>query len=213
MAPAIEAAELTVADLTEKFGPIPAYRIRNEPRPGQATEQDVIELSLREDRLYELVDGVLIEKMMGFYESYLALRLGKLLSIFVDDNDLGIVAGADGTVRLSPGLVRIPDVAFVSWERLPQREVPRDPIANLAPDLAIEVLSKGNTKREMSRKLDDYFAAGVRIVWYVDPKTESVEYYTSPTSSTLVKAPESLDGGEVLPGFRLPLDQLFKRSK
>lgn len=213
MAQAIEAAELTVADLTEKFGPIPAYRIRNEPHPGQATEQDVIELSLCEDRLYELVDGVLIEKMMGFYESYLSLRLGKLISIFVDDNDLGIVVGADAMVRLALGLVRIPDVSFVSWDRLPEREVPRDPIAKLVPDLAIEVLSKGNTKREMSRKLEDYFAAGVRLVWYVDPKTESVQCYTSPMSSTLVKAPEALDGGEVLPGFALPLDQLFKRRK
>lgn len=213
MAQAIEAAELTVADLTEKFGPIPAYRVRNEPHPGHATEQDVIELSLREDRLYELVDGVLIEKMMGFYESYLALRLGKLLSIFVDDNDLGIVVGADAMVRLTLGLVRIPDVSFVSWDRLPENEVPREPIANLVPDLAIEVLSKGNTKREMSRKLEDYFAAGVRLVWYVDPKVESVECYTSPTTSTLVKAPEALDGGEVLPRFVLPLDQLFKRKK
>jgi Uma2 family endonuclease len=213
MAQAIEAAELTVADLTDKFGPIPAYRIRNEPRPGQATEQDVIELSLREDRLYELVDGVLIEKMMGFYESCLGIRIGKLLSNFVDDHDLGVVAGADGTVRLAPGLVRIPDVAFVSWERLPQNEIPSDPIADVAPDLAVEVLSAGNTKKEMARKLEDYFAAGVRLVWFVDPKTASVQCYTSPTALTLVKSPESLDGGEVLPGFVLPLDQLFKRKK
>jgi len=64
----------------------------------------------------------------------------------------------------------------------------------------------------MSRKLEDYFAAGVRLVWYVDPKAESVECYTSPTTSTLAKAPESLDGGEVLRGFALPLDKLFKRK-
>ena len=213
MAQAIETAELTLVDVLEMFGPIPAYRIRNEPHPGQATEQDVIELSLREDRLYELVDGVLVQKMMGFYESYLALRLGKLLSIFVDDNDLGIVVGADAMMRLALGLVRIPDVSFVSWDRLPEREVPRDPIVNLAPDLAIEVLSKGNTKQEMARKLEDYFSAGVRLVWYVDPKTESVQCYTSPTISTPVKAPEALEGGAVLPGFTLPLDALFKQAK
>lgn len=213
MAQALETAELTVADLAEKFGPIPYSRIRHQPAPGTATEQDVIELSLREDRLYELVDGVLVQKMMGFYEDYLGCLLIKLLGNFSDQHDLGIVLGAGGMLRLAPGLVRIPDVSFVAWNRLPQREVPRDPIANLAPDLAIEVLSKGNTKREMSRKLEDYFASGVRLVWYVDPKSESVQCYTSPTASKLVKTPEALDGGEVLPGFRLPLDQLFKQSK
>jgi Uma2 family endonuclease len=173
----------------------------------------VIELSLHEDRLYELVDGVLVEKMMGFYESCLAIRLATLLSNFVNDHDLGVVAGADGAVRLTPGLVRIPDVSFISWDRLPGRETPRDPIADLAPDLAIEVLSKGNTKQEMARKLENYFAAGVRMVWHLDPKTATARCFTSPDSSVLVKANESLDGGAVLPGLTLRLDQLFEQPK
>ncbi|HEV7225559.1 MAG TPA: Uma2 family endonuclease, partial [Pirellulales bacterium] len=89
----------------------------------------------------------------------------------------------------------------------------RDDIANLAPDLAAEVLSKGNTKQEMARKLDDYFGAGVRLVWHLDPKTATAECYTSPTTSVLVKANESLDGGAVLPGFLLRLDKLFEEPK
>lgn len=213
MSQAIEAAELTVADLTEKFGPIPYSRIRHQPAPGTAMEQDVIQIALHEDRLCELVDGVLVEKTMGNYESCLAALLIHFLWAFVREHDLGYVLATDGMARLAPGLVRIPDASFVAWDRLPNRRVPRDPISELAPDLAVEVLSKTNTKREMSRKLDDYFAAGVRLVWYVDPKTESVQCYTSPTTSTMVKAPEALDGGEVLPGFILPLNQLFEQPK
>ncbi len=205
--------ELTLADVLDLFGPIPAYRVRHLPAPGTATEQDVIDIAENEDRLCELVDGVLVEKMMGFYESYLALRLGKLLSVFVDDHRLGIVVGADAMMLLAPGLVRVPDVSFISWDRLPERRVPRDPIANLAPDLAIEVLSKGNTKKEMSRKLQDYFAAGVRFVWYIDPNSQTAQCYTSPTDSLLVKTHESLDGGEVLPGFSLPLKTLFEEAQ
>ena len=72
-------------------------------------------------------------------------------------------------VWLFRGLVRIPDVAFTSWERLPGRRVPPEPIPELAPDLAVEVLSQSNTEAEMTRKRGEYFAAGVRLVWLVDP--------------------------------------------
>jgi Uma2 family endonuclease len=213
MAQALDAAELTVADVLELFGPIPAYRIRHEPRPGTATEQDAIELSLHEDRLYELVDGILVEKTMGAYESYLGCLLIKLLGNFCDQHDLGFILGADGLLRLAPGLVRIPNVSFISWDRLPRRQIPRDPILGLAPDLAVEVLSKGNTKQEMARKLHDYFTAGVRMVWYLDSKTATAQCYTSPEASVVVKADESLDGGLVLPGFRWPIASLFEEPK
>ncbi len=205
--------ELTVADVLDLFGPIPAYRVRHQPAPGTATEQDVIDIALHEDRLYELVDGVLVEKTMGSYESYLANLLAYFLTGYVREHDLGYVLTTDGMARLAPGLVRIPDASFISWERLPDRRVPRDAIAKLAPDLAVEVLSKGNSKKEMTRKLADYFAAGVRLVWYVDPKNATVQCFTSPQDSVLVKAPGSLDGGDVLPGFSLPLKTLFEESK
>jgi Uma2 family endonuclease len=104
----------TAADLVEHFGAVFLHRIRHDPPPGSATERDVIEIHNREDRLYELVDGVLLEKTVGTYESYLAMLLGQLLGVYVRQNDLGIVLGADGMMRLAPGLVRIPDVSFVS---------------------------------------------------------------------------------------------------
>ncbi|MEX2560903.1 MAG: Uma2 family endonuclease [Pirellulales bacterium] len=199
----------TLADLVDLLGPIPAHRIRHSPPPGAATQQDVVRLERQEQRLYELVEGVLVEKAMGFYESYLAGVLVKLIGNYLDRNNLGIVTPPDGMVCLRPGLVRIPDVAFISWERLPGRAIPRDPIPNVAPDLAVEILSEGNTEQEMRRKLNDYFAARVRRVWYVDPASRSVTVYTSPAAFTVLHEHETLDGGDVLPGFRLPLDTFF----
>lgn len=149
---------------------------------------------------------------MAYYESHLALRIGASLDNFNEDCDLGVVAGADGMMRLAKGLVRIPDVSFVSWERFPHRTIPRTPIPSLVPDLAVEVLSESNTPREMARKLDEYFSLGVRLVWIVDPETESVEVYTSRDQCTKVERTGTLDGGDVLPGFKLSLRKLFKRT-
>ena len=88
---------------------------------------------------------------MGIYESYLAARLIQLLAEFVREHQLGIVLGADGMRRLTPGVVRIPDVSFISWNQLPVRRVPQVPIADLGPDLAVEVISPSNTAREMEQ--------------------------------------------------------------
>ena len=82
-------------------------------------------------------------------------------------------------MRLAPGLVRIPDVSFVSWDRFPDRRVTREPVPAIAPDLAVEVLSESNTKAEMDRKLREYFAAGARLVWYLDPEDRTVRVYTA----------------------------------
>jgi Uma2 family endonuclease len=199
----------TVADLLKRLGDIPPSRVRLVPTPGTATEKDVIEADDRHDRLCELVDGVLVEKVMGYEESRLTVWLAYFLVDFVRRHDLGIVSGADGTIRLMPGLVRIPDIAFVSWERWPRRKGRREPIPNLAPDLAVEVLSKGNTRKEMERKLREYFAVGVRLVWFVDPRTRSARVYTDPKRSTLLGEDQTLDGGAVLPGFTLSLRELF----
>jgi Uma2 family endonuclease len=203
---------VTLADLLQRFGPIPAARIRYDPPPGTATEQDVITLEAKDNRLFELVDGVLVEKAMGFYESYLAMRLGRFLLAFVEQHDLGIVAGEAGMLRLAPGLVRIPDVSFVSWDRLPDRRIPRQPIPDLTPDLVAEVLSESNTAREMDQKLHEYFAAGARLAWYVLPDLQEVHVYTAPDRREVITADHTLHGGEVLPGFTLPVHQLFDEA-
>lgn len=199
----------TLADLFEEFGPMPISRIRTDPPPGTATEADVLRILDHENRLCELVDGILVEKTTGFDESRLAADLIFVLNGFVKPRKLGIVTGADGTIKLARGLVRIPDVAYFPWDRLPNRRRPRQPIPRIAPDLAVEVLSPSNTRQEMQRKLKDYFAAGVRLVWYIDPAALTAQAYTSPTAKKTLRENQALDGTDVLPGFSLPLRELF----
>ncbi|AGA24922.1 Uma2 family endonuclease [Singulisphaera acidiphila] len=204
-------AEWTVADLFERFGPIPFRRIRQFPAPGTGTEKDVIDLRDRERRLFELVDGVLVEKAVGVQESYLAILIAALLGEFAARGDLGMVLGADGMARLVPGLVRIPDVSFISWDRLPGRQVPLAPILEVAPDLAVEVLSPSNTSQEMERKLLEYFEAGVRLVWYVDPAPRTVRVFTAPGQCLVLGEDQAIDGHPVLPGLSIPIRPLFER--
>lgn len=199
----------TIADMLAQLGDVPANRIRLTPLPGTATEQDVLDVQAHTDRLCELVDGVLVEKTMGYRESLLAVAVASYLREFVRAKGLGIVLGADGTLRILPRQVRIPDVCFIGWERFPGRELPPVPIPAVAPDLAVEVLSPGNTEGEMQRKLRDYFTAGVRLVWYIDPTTRTARAYTAPDQSTTYGEADRLPGGDVLPGFELPLAELF----
>jgi Uma2 family endonuclease len=201
----------TMADLLKDLGGIAPKRVRLKPAPGKATERDVITLHDRTNRLFELIDGVLVEKVMGFLESSLAIHVGYLLATFLEEHDLGILAGPDGTLRLMPGLVRIPDISFVSWTRLPGRVLPIEPIPDLIPDLAVEVLSKGNTKGEMQRKLKEYFLTGVQLVWFVDPQTRTIQVYTAPDQDVTLAEGQILDGGEVLPGLALPVSKVFAK--
>jgi Uma2 family endonuclease len=201
----------TIADLIEQLGGISPRRIRAHPPPGTATERDVTRIERREQRLYELVDGVLVEKAMGFTESVLAMGLVGYLMEYLRRKDRGILAGEGGTLRLMPGLVRIPDISFVSWERLPGRKLPMVPIPGLAPDLAVEVLSKGNTAGEMARKLKEYFLAGVRLVWFVDLRRRTVTVYTAPDQRLVLAEDDTLGGGDVLPGVAISLRELFAK--
>ncbi len=209
MTTAVQPTTWTAADLGNRFGPMPLWRIRFNPMPGEATEEDVLDVLSKEGKLCELVNGVLVEKVMGMRESCLATMLVHILRTFLNGRRLGTVSGADGLMRLAPGLVRIPDVAFISWDKFPGRRLPDAPIPDLFPDLAVEVLSRSNTEEEMAQKLRDYFDSGVRLVWFVDPETRTVEVNTSSDHSTVLREDQTLDGGDVLPGFSLPLRQLF----
>jgi Uma2 family endonuclease len=199
----------TLADLVAELGGIPLNRIRLRPPPGTATEHDVLDMEARKNRLCELVDGVLVEKTMGYLESLLAGAILAHLRAFVLPKNLGSVSGADGMMRLFPGLVRMPDVAYASWSRFPGGRLPNDPIPDLAPDLAVEVLSRSNTPAEMERKRREYFEAGVTVVWMVEPRQRTVSVFSSPEESVDFTEEDTLDGGDVLPGFQLKLRDLF----
>lgn len=202
--------ELTLADLSRLFGAMPAWRIRTVPTPGTATEEDVIEIEGKEHRLCELVEGVLVEKTVGYRESYLAVQLVTELWSFVKPRKLGIVTGEGGMMRLFPGLIRIPDVAFAGRDKFPDLRLPTDPVPSLVPDLAVEVLSEGNTPEEMSRKLAEYFDTGVRVVWYFDPRRKTVQIFTGPETATLLTERDTLTGGDVLPGFTLSIKAFYE---
>jgi len=202
----------TLAELIDRLGDVPLERIRFHPPPGTATERDVDARPDGVKRLCELVDGVLVEKPMGYYESRVAGLIFHHLEAYLETNDLGPVFGADAPLRLSPGLVRLPDVSFMLWSQFSNRELPPESIPDLAPDLAVEVLSPTNTAREMERTLREYFRAGARLAWYVEPELRTIRVYTSPTESQLLTAADTLDGGSLLPGFTLSIAKLFDRA-
>ncbi len=203
----------TVADLLHQLGDIPANRVLWDPRPGTATEADVVRhVDGDNKRLVELIDGTLVEKTMGAYEGRLGYLVGHFLEDYLEEHDLGVGFGADSTLRILPRQVRLPDVSFVSWTKLPNRELPAESVAVLVPDLAVEVLSESNTRREMERKRKDYFTAGVRLVWQIDPDTRSAEVFIGPDKPTAIGPDGELDGADVLPGFRLSLARLFERA-
>jgi Uma2 family endonuclease len=196
----------TLGDLLRRFGDIPADRVRFTPVPGTATVED---LTREGNEGCELVEGTLVEKPVGLRESVLTAYLSALLDPTVRGRNLGILSGRKGTYELVSGLVRLPDLAFVSWDRLPGRRLPVEPVPNVVPDLAVEVLSASNTLGEMTRKRREYFSAGVRLVWEIDPRARTVRVYTSETAFQDLTAADTLDGAPVLPGFTLPLADLF----
>jgi Uma2 family endonuclease len=199
--------EWTMADVRAHLGGVPLGRIRSFPPPGMAREAD----ALRGERVCELVDGILVEKPMGFYESTLAGLLLTAINVYLETNPIGIATGEKGPLWILPRRMRMPDVAFVRWDKFPGRRIPRKRTPRVAPDLAVEILSRGNTKAEMDLKLREYFKAGVRLVWYIDAKTRKARVYTSPTDVQRLGTNGVLDGRDVLPGFQLRLKDWFDK--
>ena len=202
-------AARTLADMLARLGDIPPERIRMRPAPGTATERDLLKSLDDGPAICELVDRTLVEKPMGYEESVLTMLLAEFLSAFVRKRKLGRVSGPDGVMRLWPGLARAPDIAFAAWARFPGGKLTRAAVPNLVPDLAVEVLSRSNTPAEMKRKREEYIRAGVRLIWIVDPATREVHVFAPRRKPVVLTAADVLDGGKVLPGFELPLRELF----
>ena len=203
-------SDWTLADLQRHLA-VPLERIRLFPSPGVATEGDLVRLLDEKTGLCELVDGGLVGKTMGYGESNVAVIVAQLIMVYLDNNPIGMVIGESGPVRTVASQVRLPDVGFIRYERLPKNDGARRAVLPVAPDLAIEILSPSNTVKEMQRKLEEYFAAGSQLVWYIDPVARPTKGYVSPTNYAEIDAAGTLDGGDVLPGFRLSLADVFKR--
>lgn len=200
----------TLADVLRDLGDISPDRIIWTPRPGTATEVDQLRLvDGHPKRLVELIDGILVEKAMGYREALFAMTLGSILMGFVRPRKLGVLAAPDAILRFQKGRNRMPDISFTAWANLPSADAHLKPVAKYAPDLAVEILSEGNTRKEMERKRREYFAGGTALVWIVDPDARTVAVYTDPDAHAVLTAADTLDGGAVLPGFALPLADLF----
>lgn len=158
----------------------------------------------------ELVQGELI--MMspaGSRHGAIAARMAHLLLDFVETRALGVVLGAETGFKIAsdPDTVRAPDAAFVRADRvgetLPQGFFPG------APDLAVEVLSPDDRASEVLAKVEDWLAAGCLAVWVVDPKTRTVAVYRADGQGVILKATDTLSGGDILPGLELPVASVF----
>ncbi len=201
----------TPANLEEflaELGGIDARRVVNEPTPGTADLDSLAKANGTGKRLCELINGTLVEKAMGYEASIVAAVIARILGMFVAQHRLGLVSGADGLFQLLTS-VRGPDVAFVHKDRLPNGRMPNEAYPRLAPNLAVEVLSPGNTKSEMSRKCLEYFHAGVQVVWMVDCVNRSVAVYTAPAKYKILSENDLIDGGVALPGFSCLVSDFF----
>lgn len=167
------------------------------------------------DRRYELIKGVLkvmspTKPLHGVICARITVQLGR----FVEEYNLGEVFGAETgfLIEVDPDTVVGADAAFVSHERLATVET-FEKFFPFAPDLAVEVLSPGNTVNEIDEKINFYFAAGARAVWVFNPKRRTVAVYRSPFDVRILSEQDTLEGSDVLPQFRLELSKLFAVGK
>jgi Uma2 family endonuclease len=189
--------------------------ISSSPAPlGDFPEPDAVPLSaVIDDRLYEVVEGQIVRlPPMGASETEIAFLIAFALNEIVKPQKLGKVVvellfRIDGESKLK----RRPDLAFVSAKKWPVgKRVPKGEAWDMVPDLAVEVVSESNTAKEIVQKVVDYLSAGSRLVWVVYPDVKQVHVYTDLTSAQILTEPAVLDGGDLIPGFRLSLTELFE---
>jgi Uma2 family endonuclease len=166
------------------------------------------------DEPWELWEGVL-QKVPGAggEASEIALVVGASILSFVRSRKLGLVTTADGTyiLQADPQTLVVPDVAFVRWDRLPGRTRP-DCYIPVPPDLAVEVQSPSDGPVDVAGKMERYRRAGVRLVWWIAPKRRAVSVYRDGQLVAELQEGDTLDGEEILPGYRLPVADIFAES-
>jgi Uma2 family endonuclease len=194
-----------LSDWLDQFGNIPADRIRMVPPPGTATEADAIRVNY-EDHSCELIDGTIVEVPVASRQDIFATMLASILIQFVRPRGLGLVAGPRVLYRMVGGNLREPDVGFTAIARVP---IPYPDDAGPCPDLCVEILSPSNTRSELLRKRSEYFASGCRLVWEIEPRSGTVEIFTEAQTGTILPTDSILSGGDVLPGFAIPVVELL----
>lgn len=160
----------------------------------------------------ELIRGVICvrEAPAASDHGWIASKISHLLYEFVASRKLGVVFGDPGFVlERNPDTVRAPDVSFVRADRVPSEEMPT--YLDGAPDLAVEVKSPSNRKREMAEKIAQYLRTGSRLVWYVDTNRRTITVYRPQLDAIVLNLGDRLSGYDVLPGFECPVAEIFSR--
>lgn len=159
---------------------------------------------------YDLVRGVPVEVGRPKpIHGKIQRRMGARIGDFVDQNELGEVTTESGFILgRDPDVIRGPDVAYLSKARSPNPDLTA--YIPMGPDLAVEIVSPGDTAQEVLDKVEEYFKAGTRLVWVVYPEKRKVYAYQSSESVQIVGIEGTLEGGDVLPGFVLSMRDIFK---
>lgn len=162
---------------------------------------------------YEIVYGEIKERSMpspihGRIQAEIAAELRN----FVKANKLGVVY-TETHFEFAENLSRVPDVAFVSFERFPEDGEDKSSRWHIAPDLAVEVISPTDDYEDVQEKITEYFTFGVRQVWIVSPESKTLQIYFSRTEVKILTADDELIAEEILPGFRLKLSEIFTAPK
>ena len=167
----------------------------------------------RDGNRYELARGVLVQKMpTGDLHRVTVSRIDAALSIWSDENDYGSVGAGEPGYRLDrdPDTVRAPDVVWIAPGRIPEGI---QGFPELAPDLAVEVKSPGNSNPEMAAKAAMWLSYGSREVWVADPETTTITRHRPNAAPVTLGEDDILDGNELLPGFSAPVWRLFRRRR
>lgn len=177
--------------------------------PKILTDQEYMALPEQEGR-YEFINGEVINiGNSGMEHGHIALFLGGAIEFYVRSKKLGITCDSSTAFTLKSGNKRSPDVSFVGRDRLQGlKRLPKGFFQG-APDLAVEVISPNNTFEELYSKLVEYFANGCRLAWVVNPDEQSVLVYRHPQPDRLLKMSDTLSGEDVIPGFEMPVAELF----
>jgi len=169
-----------------------------------ATTQPAID----DDLDYEIVDGQKEVKMAGAKHGEIGAKFIVKLGIYLENNPIGRLYNANTTFQIGPN-ERMPDVSFVSAARIPEEGAPTGKW-EIAPDIAVEVISPNDVWYKVNAKVREYFAAGVQQVWLVSQPEQQIMIYDSPTQIRVVTAAEDLTSETLLPGFKLRVSDLFQ---
>lgn len=173
------------------------------------TADELLALNIQDKRT-ELVRGrLVVREPAGFRHGVIAMELARRLADFVKTHSLGVVVAAETGFKLfsNPDTVRAPDVGFIRADRVPH-PLPRG-YADIAPDLAVEVLSPDARAGEVLAKVSDWLTAGCRLVWVVDPDRRIARVYRADGSESFVSDDAALDGEDVLPGFTCRVESVL----